>query len=180
MSKPVFISLIGQQLDNRGMSVSELHRRLTDAGHQVTRASLDHLVTDQPISSAQIAVLVPVLEMLGLQPGHAFRSISSKEAEERRRVRADTLGILSHRRMKHGLPSGVSAETDAAYDDAITMASRALRVTHPHLFDGRGRPLRRKIAQEIAARAGERRSMTESEYASVTDRAGQVFGPRSV
>ena len=180
MSKPVYVSLIGQQLDNRGMSVSELHRRLTDAGHQVTRASLDHLVTDQPINSAQIAVLVPVLEMLGLQPGHAFRSISSEEAEERQRVRVATQGILSRQCVERGRPSGVSAETDAAYDDAITMASRALRVTHPHLFDSRGRPLRRKIAQEIAARAGERRTVTEAEYASVTDRAGQVFGLRSV
>ncbi|HEY3081965.1 MAG TPA: hypothetical protein VGM69_18905 [Chloroflexota bacterium] len=175
MAKAAYVSLIGEQLDRRGMSVSELHRRLAEAGHRVTRAALDQLVTDQPIRSAQIAVLVPVLDLLGLEPRHAFRAISPEEAEERRRVRAAARGLLA-RRAGRERTTGVSAEAEAAYDDAIALAARALRATHPHLFDARGRPLRRKIARAIAARAGDRRSATETEYAAVTERAGRVLG----
>jgi hypothetical protein len=158
------------------MSVSELHRRLAEAGHRVTRAALDQLVTDQPIRSAQIAVLVPVLDLLGLEPRHAFRAISAEEAEERRRVRAAARGLLDRRRAGRERPTGVSAEAEAAYDDAIALAARALRANHPHLFDGRGRPLRRKIAREIAARAGERRTASAADYAAATEHAGRVLG----
>jgi hypothetical protein len=91
-------------------------------------------------------------------------------------VRAAARGLLGRGRAGPEATTGVSAEAEAAYDDAIGLAARALRATHPHLFDARGRPLRRKIAQTIAERAGGRRSATEAEYAAVTERAGRVVG----
>jgi hypothetical protein len=155
------------------MSVSDLHRQLAGAGHRVSRAALDHLVTDQPIRNVNLSVLVPVLDLLALPPGDAFRPVDPEEAAARRRSRAARREVLRAVRQARG--TGLSAEAASAYDDAIALAARALRPTHPHLFDKRGRPLRRKLAAYLAEQAGgQEHRLTESQYAAVTARAARV------
>jgi hypothetical protein len=173
MPADAYVSLIGQQLRERGMSVSDLHRQLAGAGHRVSRAALDHLVTDQPIRNVNLSVLVPVLDLLALPPHDAFRPVDPEEAAARRRARAARRAVL--RAVKQARRTGLSDEAASAYDDAVALAARALRPTHPELFDKRGRPLRRKIAAYLAERAGgQAHLLTEGQYAAVTERAARV------
>jgi transcriptional regulator with XRE-family HTH domain len=165
-----YVSRIGELLRARGLSVSELHRRLTAEGEVVSRTALDRLASDRPVSDAHLAALLPVLRVLDVPIEDAFRPVDTEEAERRRRVRAATTRLLRPKRPARDA-AGVSPEAEAALDEVIVRASAALRARRPDLFDRRGRPRKRAIARMLAEATQGGRYAGEQRYASIADRA---------
>lgn len=166
-----YVSRIGELLRARGLTVSELHRRLTAEGEVVSRTALDRLASDRPVADAHLAALLPVLRLLDLPIEEAFRPVDTEEAERRRRVRDAAARLLRPRRAARDAAVGISPEADAALDEVIARASAALRARRPDLFDRRGRPRKRAIARMLAEAVQGGRYAGEQRYASIADRA---------
>ena len=94
MLRTAYVSRLGGVLRTRGLSVSELHRRLAAGGTRVSRTALDRVVSDRPVTAAYLPVLLPVLELLQVSVQDAFEAVNAPRAEERRRVRATATRLL--------------------------------------------------------------------------------------
>jgi transcriptional regulator with XRE-family HTH domain len=169
-----YVSRIGELLRARGLTVSELHRRLTAEGETISRTALDRLASDRPVADAHLAALLPVLRVLDVPIEEAFRPVDAEEAARRRRVRAATARLLRPGRAVQGADS-ISPEAEAALDEAIARAAAALRARRPDLFDRRGRPRKRAIARMLAEATQGGRYADEQRYASIADRAAAAI-----
>jgi transcriptional regulator with XRE-family HTH domain len=168
-----YVSRIGELLRARGLTVSELQRRLAEDGETVSRTALDRLASDQPVADAHLAALMPVLRLLDVPVEEAFRPVNAAEADRRRRARAAAARLL-----RSGRPpadAGISPEADTALDEVIARASATLRVRRPDLFDRRGRPRKRAIARMIAEAVPGGRYAGEERYASIVGRAAAAI-----
>src|ERR1700736_2892854 len=64
MKTGVYVSRLGWVLRDRKLPVSELRRRLGQRGHTVSRGALDRLMSERPLRTVDLDVLMPGLEEL--------------------------------------------------------------------------------------------------------------------
>lgn len=170
MEAQSYVSRLSDELRARGISVSQLHRRLAAAGHRVSRTALDKVVSDEPTTAAYLPVLLPVLDLLGLDAGDVYKPMTPAEAARHRAVRASTRHLLRAGRKLPSPSTSFSSDVESQMDDAIEAAAALLRPRRPDLFDARGRPRRRAIARAIAEQATDQRFLDEAAYTELTDR----------
>jgi hypothetical protein len=149
------------------MSVGELQRRLAAQGVRISRGALYRIVSDQPIESVSLPVIMPVLEQLGLTFEDAFRPTREGEIVEQEQVRKRAREILASL-PKANRADGFSPEVERELREVIERTGEELRARKPELFDSRGRLRRRAAAREIAQRLHGRTLATEEIYAGLT------------
>ncbi len=145
------VSTIGAALRRHGIGVSELQRRLAGRGVRVSRGALDRLASDRPLKSVNFALLLPVLEELGLPLGEPFVALSSAEFGRQRTARARAQVAAQ------GLADGHAAlaaldEADRADEETIEQIDARIRREHPEAFDERGRLRKRVLSRALARR----------------------------
>lgn len=164
-----YLSRIGSVLRARHMTVGELQRRLEARQVRVSHGALHRIVSDRPIETVSLPVVLPVLEELDLPFEDAFEPISEADAAERARARQRAKEILAGLpRRNRGDGQAGSPEVEAERDEMITRGQELLREKHPELFDERGRLRRREAAREIARRLRGQRYASEADYIALT------------
>ncbi len=171
VSPTVFVSRLGRVLRERHLRVGDLQRRLHQRGHAVSRGALDRLMSERPVHTVELDVLVPVLEELEVDFAAAFArvpaEVASQQATDRPAAR-DAARRLARQTRRQRL-----AEADAELDDVARRLKDDLRRSHPELFDGRGRLRQRALAQLLLDRFGGKRTISGDELRALMDRAGR-------
>ena len=81
MKTGVYVSRLGGVLRDRKLPVSELRRRLGQRGHTVSRGALDRLMSERPLRTVDLDVLMPVLEELDVEFRAAFEHVPAAAVE---------------------------------------------------------------------------------------------------
>src|SRR6266849_3901725 len=79
MKSGVYVSRLGWVLRDRNLPVSELRRRLGQRGHTVSRGALDRLMSERPLRTVDLDVLMPILEELDVEFRAAFEHLPAAE-----------------------------------------------------------------------------------------------------
>ncbi len=149
MATGVYVSRLGWVLRDRKLPVSELRRRLGQRGHAVSRGALDRLMSERPLRTVDLDVLMPVLEELDVEFRAAFEQVPAAVAE------AQLAGQPVARQVARQLGRRQAlAAADAELRVAGERLEIELRETHPELFDARGRLRQRALERLLMERVG--------------------------
>jgi hypothetical protein len=148
----VFVSRLGRVLRERRLQVGELQRRLRQRGHPISRGALDRLMSERPVHTVELDVLVPVLEELEVDFQAAFARVPSEvvvQQEASRPAAREAARRLVQQSRRQRL-----AEADAELDAVAERLEDDLRRSHPELFDRRGRLRQRALSQLLLEQFG--------------------------
>jgi hypothetical protein len=149
MTTGVYVSRLGWVLRDRKLPVSELRRRLGRRGHAVSRGALDRLMSERPLRTVDLDVLMPVLEELNVEFRAAFEHVPIETTA------AQLAGQPLARRAARQLGRRQAlAAADAELGGAADRLEDELRRKHPELFDARGRLRQRALERLIMERVG--------------------------
>lgn len=148
------VSTIGAALRRHGIGVSELQRRLARRGVRVSRGALDRLASDRPLKSVNFALLLPILEELGLPLGEPFVALSSEEFGHQRTARARAQVAAQGLADGHAAALAALDDADRADEETIEQIDARMRREHPEAFDERGRLRKRVLSRALARRFG--------------------------
>jgi Cro/C1-type HTH DNA-binding domain len=147
MKTGVYVSRLGWVLRDRKLPVSELRRRLGQRGHTISRGALDRLMSERPLRTVDLDVLMPVLEELDVEFRAAFEHLPAAAVE------AQLAGQPVARRAARTLGRRQAlAAADAELRDAADRLEGELRRAHPELFDARGRLRQRALERLLLER----------------------------
>jgi hypothetical protein len=172
MSDTVFVSRLGRVLRGRRMRVADLQRRLHERGHPVSRGALDRLMSERPVHTVDLDVLMPVLEELNVDFASAFARVPTETAEALESARPEARDTA--RRLAREVRRKRLAEADAELDDVADRLERELKDSHPELFDARGRLRQRVLSRLLLEQFGGKRVLSGQEFWELTHRDEQA------
>ncbi len=149
MAADVYISRLGNVLRERQLAVSELQRRLWQRGHSISRGALDRLMSERPVRTVDLEILVPLLEELDVDFHAAFEHVPCAVAEAH--VAAYPVARQAAQQVAH---RHALAAADAELKRAVEHLEDELRQAHPELFDARGRLKQRALERLLVERSG--------------------------
>lgn len=168
MTETVFVSRLGRVLRERHLRLGDLQRRLHQRGHPISRGALDRLMSERPVHTVELDVLVPLLEELDVDFATAFVRVPSEVAAQHEVTRPAARDAA--RRVAGQTRRQRLAEADAELDAVAGRLEDDLRQSHPELFDGRGRLRQRALAQLLVERFGGKRTISGEELRALMER----------
>jgi exonuclease VII large subunit len=125
-------------------------------------------MSDHPVHTVDLAVLVPVLEELEVDFAAAFVRVPSEAAAQQEATRSSAREAA--RRVVSKSRRERLAEADAELEAVADRLEHDLRQSHPELFDRRGRLRQRALAQLLVQRFGGKRTISGEELRALLER----------
>jgi hypothetical protein len=172
----VLVSRLGRALRARQLRVGDLQRRLHQRGHAVSRGALDRLMSNRPVKTVDLDILIPVLDELGVPFEAAFTRIPSDTLVEQAAARP---GARETARWAARAGRSNVAAADAELAAVADRLEENLRTSHPDLFDKRGRLRQRALERLLLERFGGKSIISGDQLHDLLDHA-RAHGPHSL